>query len=532
MVSGRLRALILAVFALMPSAYLAWTWRDMPQLGISHDDSVYLVSARSLAQGDGYRIESLPGQPFQTKYPPLFPLLLSAVWRLNPSFPGNLPIAALTAWLLLIPSLLAMRASFRNFGLGTGPSWLLTFVAAVNPWICLFSTTLMSDLLFLALFLGSMWLAEKALDSGASWWWAAAAGLLAGSAYLTRTVALPIVFTAPFCFFWRRQIRRALLFLSTTLPAVVGWQTWTWTHKLPTSDPVLTYYTDYMAWQRATVHLDNIVTVVAVNLDHFLHGLGQLILFDISVWENRTIECLIAIAALVGTVRMVRHSGRLQYPAAAAGMTAVLLVYHYPPDARLCLPLLPLVWMGLWAESSRLSNAIVTAWRKRRVSDRVAAAVCSLVLAAAALFLITAYIAGNAILLPRMYAQHRAELDLKHPSYRWFHANTPAHATSYAYDDALFYLYTGRRSLGLTVPYGRAYGSEPERVADTFAAAVPRTARSHGLEYLFLTRTDFSREGSNRARLARAAAEKDPHFHQVHADTLAAIYRMTEPAAP
>ena len=50
---------------------------DLPSFGDLHDDSLYYVSAKSLADGGGYRIESLPGEPAQTKYPPLYPLLLS-----------------------------------------------------------------------------------------------------------------------------------------------------------------------------------------------------------------------------------------------------------------------------------------------------------------------------------------------------------------------------------------------------------------------------------------------------------------------
>ena len=94
---------VIGVFlaALVPSAYLAWTLRTMPHLGFYHDDSIYWVSGRSLAMGDGYRIESLPGQPYQTKYPPLYPALLAAIWKLDPQFPANLPLATLFAWLLL-----------------------------------------------------------------------------------------------------------------------------------------------------------------------------------------------------------------------------------------------------------------------------------------------------------------------------------------------------------------------------------------------------------------------------------------------
>ena len=62
----RLTAIGVFVLVLAPSAYLAWSLRDMPHLGFYHDDSIYWVSAKSLASGDGYRISSLPGQPFQT----------------------------------------------------------------------------------------------------------------------------------------------------------------------------------------------------------------------------------------------------------------------------------------------------------------------------------------------------------------------------------------------------------------------------------------------------------------------------------
>src|SRR5262245_3269286 len=58
-----LTTIILAI-ALLPSARLAWRARDMPLLGSMSDDGIYLVCAKSLAEGTGYRILSLPDQPF------------------------------------------------------------------------------------------------------------------------------------------------------------------------------------------------------------------------------------------------------------------------------------------------------------------------------------------------------------------------------------------------------------------------------------------------------------------------------------
>ena len=82
---------LLVGLVLVPSAWLAWHSRDAPHLGLFHDDSLFWVTARSLAGGGGYRIQSLPGEPYQTKYPPLYPLLLAAVWKLNPVISGQPP---------------------------------------------------------------------------------------------------------------------------------------------------------------------------------------------------------------------------------------------------------------------------------------------------------------------------------------------------------------------------------------------------------------------------------------------------------
>src|SRR5580765_7909418 len=86
------------LLALVPAARLAWMARDMPHFGHLHDDSIYFVAAKSMADAQGYRIMSLPAAPFQTKYPPLWPAALSVIWRIDPLFPENLRLAIAFAW--------------------------------------------------------------------------------------------------------------------------------------------------------------------------------------------------------------------------------------------------------------------------------------------------------------------------------------------------------------------------------------------------------------------------------------------------
>ena len=69
----------LGAFCLIPNA-----------CGSFHDDGIYVITAKALAEGRGYRLIHLPGAPAQTKYPILYPALLAVVWKVWPSFPENL----------------------------------------------------------------------------------------------------------------------------------------------------------------------------------------------------------------------------------------------------------------------------------------------------------------------------------------------------------------------------------------------------------------------------------------------------------
>jgi hypothetical protein len=59
--------------------------------GLYHDDDIYAAVGKSLAEGEGYRIASLATNPAQTKYPFLYPLVLSFIWKLDARFRENVP---------------------------------------------------------------------------------------------------------------------------------------------------------------------------------------------------------------------------------------------------------------------------------------------------------------------------------------------------------------------------------------------------------------------------------------------------------
>lgn len=514
--------ILLFALALAPSAYLAWSWRDMPHLGLHHDDTLYLVGAKSLAEGHGYRIQSLPGQPFQTKYPPVFSALIAPLWKYGPAFPRNLPLLTLFAWLMVPAYLFFMRAVFRHFGCRPRETWLLTFVAAAHPMVLLLGMSVMSDLLFMALFLACLLLAERALEPTQSAWLALAAGGLSGLAYLTRTSAFPIVFTAPLCFLLLRRYWRAVLFLASMLPAVVGWQFWTSAHMLRTSDPALLYYTNYMGMELATVHLDNLAGVLWRNFDGLLRGIAKLIVFDV-LPTNTHFQQVIGVAAIAGIVRLVKRTGRLQYPAVAVCLALLLCGYFFPPDERILLPVYPLLLMGFWTEAKNLWAVVRLAWRRGRPAERMLAAVAGTAVAALGGLVVASYVEGHFGYLPRLRAASQSEQLRFQPAYDWIRSHTAPTATVYAYLDPLLYLYTGRHALGLPILPAKLYQDNASDHAREYPLSILRQAKERDVDYLLITTADGYMEGL-KGRLWEAAA-RDPTLRQEFTAAHAAVYR-------
>ena len=53
---------------------------DATRFGEFHDDTIYLATAQAIAEQGRPTLPSFPGTPDQTKYPLLYPYVLSLVW--------------------------------------------------------------------------------------------------------------------------------------------------------------------------------------------------------------------------------------------------------------------------------------------------------------------------------------------------------------------------------------------------------------------------------------------------------------------
>ncbi|HEX4593606.1 MAG TPA: hypothetical protein VH157_05005 [Bryobacteraceae bacterium] len=522
----RLTAIGVFVLVLAPSAYLAWSLRDMPHLGFYHDDSIYWVSAKSLASGDGYRISSLPGQPFQTKYPPLYAMLLAGIWRINPNFPNNLPLATLFAWVLLPLYLLSVWIFLRQCEFDWRVQCVLFLIAGLSPVAVVFSFSLMPELLFTAFLLGSVTLAQRASEPGAARWLPALAGLAGALAYLTKSSAAPLLVTVPLCFALRKQFAKAALYIAAMLPAVVGWQWWVSGHLSRSWDLVTLYYTNYLGFQIYNVSLRDLPLVMWHNLDGFLMGAGKLLTFDVP-YGSKHLERVVAVAAIAGCVRLARRTHKLQYPVAALGFTLALLVWHYTPDQRFVFPLYPLLLAGLWTELANVCQALQISWRKPAVADRLAAMVGAGALGAFALFLAFTTTFGLFQFLPELFSTYRADFASRRPAYQWLAHNAPRDANVFAYDDPLLYLYAGRKSCSLPIP-PKLYYHDDQAGIDKLIFALSDFAAEQRLGYVVIARDDFYRDLHERgAKSLKQAVESNSAFEQVFRNGDVAVYRLS-----
>ena len=517
---------VIGVFlaALAPAAYLAWTLRGMPHLGFYHDDSIYWVSGRSLAMGDGYRIQSLPDQPYQTKYPPLYPALLAVIWKINPQFPANLPLATLFAWSLLPVFLAAMWFLLREYGFSLRERCVLILMAGLSPVTAVFSFSLMPELLFTALLLASVILAERATQPDAPRWLALASGICAALAYLAKSIAAPLLLTVPLCFALRKQFQKAALFLAAMLPAVAGWQWWAARHLTHSWDLVTLYYTNYVGFEIYNVPLNDLPLVIWYNLDGFILGAGKLLLFDLP-YGSKHLERVIAIAAIAGCVRLTMRKRALQYPLAALGMSAILLVWHFPPDQRFVFPLYPLLLMGLATEVRNICEALRLGWKKPALADRFVVAGFGSLLAALAAFWIFCTAFGLSHFVPDLFASYRADFEARRSAYEWLAGNAPQDANVYAYQDPVLYLYTGRKACSLPIPPKFYYHRDDDGI-NRLMGSMAEFARNYRLEYLLLTPDDYYRDLHASGTSGLTQAMQSDAFEKLYGSSRVAVYKL------
>ncbi len=203
-------------------------------VGFLHDDGMYLMVAKAMAEGHGYRLMGMVDQPYFFKYPPLFPVLLALGWLMNPHFPHNI------VWLKSINILLAT---------GTLALWGYYFrkIRQLPQWICLLlvliigthwrflevSIDLMSEPLFMLLSTLTIVLCHRFKETHQPFTLANVALLVIVSvaAFYTRTMALPLIMAIGLWLWLSGQRKQAAGYWLGSAMLMLPWLMWSGSRK-------------------------------------------------------------------------------------------------------------------------------------------------------------------------------------------------------------------------------------------------------------------------------------------------------------
>ncbi len=160
-------------------------------IGIFHDDGIYTVLAKSLADGAGYRLVSLPSSPVQLKYPALYSSMLGVLWWLLPSFPENVALFKFN----VIPS-------SRHNAIADRCRHIRSLDRAC-PLVFSLTKLPVSDALFFALTVGAVAFQRVRGTAGTI-----ALATVAAAAYLTRTLGIALSGAFVIWFILHRSYRK------------------------------------------------------------------------------------------------------------------------------------------------------------------------------------------------------------------------------------------------------------------------------------------------------------------------------------
>jgi hypothetical protein len=218
-------------------------------VGVLHDDAVYVILAKSLATGQGFRYLNLPGEPFATHFPPGYPVFLAALWRFMPDFPGNVVLFKAANAALLALGFLALRALLRaEARFGRWGSIIVAFAGVVGVPMLFVSTLVLSETLFFALAAACLLGMDRVIEEQGHWGKAAALGFLCAIASLVRTPGVALIGAAVVCLVLRRRWRDATIVGGVSALTLAPWMLWAGRHGRGVPDLLLGAYGSYTAW--------------------------------------------------------------------------------------------------------------------------------------------------------------------------------------------------------------------------------------------------------------------------------------------
>lgn len=435
--------LLLAVFAATSVILSIGPW----PVGVFQDDGIYVILAKALANGDGYRYTNIPGAPNATHYPPLYPAFLAVLWKVYPSFPENVTLFKFAnAVFVGGAAALFYVLAHRIVGLTKSVAAITAIAFTACRPVLYLSVMVLSEPLFMLVLALSLILAERASTSGR----VKDALLLAFVAValtMTRTLGAVLLPATLLVMAYRRHWRSALVVLLVGVVGLVPWQLWVAAHQSEVPSLFVGKYGSYTQWLVDAFKLEGlsfVQAVVAKNLRALfvMTSTAAGTAFTWPLWTKLLMGISATVVIATGCLQMVKRAPVIVLFFCA--YMAVVIIWPFPPDR--------FVW-AIWpVVGTTAALGFTTIWKATSVA-RAAAGVWSLGRHAVRLVLLL-LVAGHLLYNSRMFLQAERDLNVQkvvgerlRPIAEWVDANTAPDVVLATDSDALLYLYTGRRSI-------------------------------------------------------------------------------------
>jgi hypothetical protein len=409
--------------------------------GVFWDDGVYLISARALAAGEGYRFTHLPGAPAAVHFPPGWPLLLAVLWKVWPDFPANLAMFRYVNPVLGAgAAALACAYGVRRLRLGPVASAVATVVFAATLPVLVLYGVLFAEPLFLLLSICALFVSDRAVREGGVAT-AACAGAMAGAAALVRSTGLAFLAAVPLALLLARRRREAVVACSVMLAFVAPWQFWTAAHAADLAPPFRGNYGPYLPWLLDAVRdrgAPFLFAIAAENVQALQRTLS-VVFFPVGVRPVRPLLVVLLVVVFALGFHAAWRRSRV-FCLAAAAYAVIVLFWPYAPDrfAWAVWPLAGLVLALGAAEAAALARHVALP-RDARLACASLAVVAAAAVVGAAFYSARGVSRGWADI-----AQRRNAARLR-PVVEWVNTHTDPGDVVVADGEPLVHLYTGRR---------------------------------------------------------------------------------------
>ena len=441
-----------------------------------HDSGIYIGLGQAMGSGQGYRDIFVSGHPINTKYPPIFPLLLAPFIAY---FKYNFLALKIVIFIFSIVSLFLTYFLFKNIGDKWTGAVIFAFTAT-SSGIVFYAESILTEIPYLCFSLLALLYIHKIYGEGGQprWYSLALILVLIPVTYLTRPVGFALIAAISIYLLldvsgtpWHRARRAIAIGVVVSVPALI----WIlWTNHQENINPHLKPYLSLVSPSSTEVLIPKFERI-GTNLTRYGSHLGRIPWPGATIWPNDPpfICHVITILVAVGFLRCALGRRTIVEYYVVFYILIIAILWGSRPQ-RYLVPLIPMIWYYLWmslciwpSKNFRFNWMHPSSWQL--------APMLSITLLAAALFGSTfTMVVGNIV--------HRGEggyynvvgESLYTEIAPWVNSQTSPNSVFMWSKPALRYLATGRESVRMPWKSGKAWeylikGNVEYVVVDSFS---------------------------------------------------------------